>query len=194
MVSDLPIVVYDACVLYSFNLRNLLVQLAVDGIVAARWTDRIHNEWVGSLSKTGKFSLTRILRVRDLMDSVLPTANVRNYEQHEGTLSLPDSNDRHVLAAAIEAHATIILTWNVKHFPSAELAKHNIAASDPDTFLTMLYRENAETVSAVVEAARANLRISEPTIEQYLQGLQDQGLKSFASNVRAGMSGKAREE
>jgi len=107
---------------------------------------------------------------------------------------LPDSNDRHVLAAAIEARATIIPTWNVKHFPSAELAKYNIAASDPDTFLTMLYRANAETVAAVVEPARANLRISEPTIEQYLEALQDQGLRTFASIVRAGLSGKVREE
>jgi hypothetical protein len=190
MVSEPPVVVYDACVLYSFNLRNLLVQLAVDGIVAARWTDRIHNEWVRSLSQTGKFPHARILAVRDLMDTVLPTANVRNFEQHEGTLSLPDSNDRHVLAAAIEARARVIRTWNVKHFPSTELAKHNIAASDPDTFLTMLYRADAETLSAVVEAARANLRISEPTIEQYLQALQDQGLRLFVSIVRAGMSGK----
>ena len=191
MVCDPPVIVYDACVLYSFNLRNLLVQLAVDGLVAARWTDRIQNEWVRSLSKTGKFSHARILTVRDLMDTVLPKANVRNYEQHEDCISLPDSNDRHVLAAAIEARATIILTWNVKHFPSAELAEHNIAASDPDTFLTILYRANAETVFAVVEAARANLRISEPTIEQYLRALQDQGLRSFASIVRAGMSSKS---
>ena len=29
MVSDPPVVVYDACVLYPFHLRNLLIQLAV---------------------------------------------------------------------------------------------------------------------------------------------------------------------
>jgi len=41
MASDPPVVVYDACVLYPFHLRNLLIQLAVDGLVAARWTDAI---------------------------------------------------------------------------------------------------------------------------------------------------------
>lgn len=36
MASDRPVVVYDACVLYPFHLRNLLIQLAVDDAVAAR--------------------------------------------------------------------------------------------------------------------------------------------------------------
>ena len=61
-------------------------------------------------------------------------------------------------------------------------------------FLTSLYRENAEIVSAVVEAARANLRMSEPTIEEYMEALLDQGLRSFASIVGDGMRGKVREE
>jgi len=46
MAYDPPIVVYDANVLYPFHLRNLLIQCAVDRLVAARWTDEIHEEWI----------------------------------------------------------------------------------------------------------------------------------------------------
>jgi hypothetical protein len=42
MAYDPPVVVYDANVLYQFHLQNLLVQCAVDRLVAARWTDEIH--------------------------------------------------------------------------------------------------------------------------------------------------------
>lgn len=38
------VVVYDACVLYPAPLRDLLMRLAVVGIVRARWTDAILDE------------------------------------------------------------------------------------------------------------------------------------------------------
>lgn len=184
MASDPPVVVYDACVLYPFHLRNLLIQFAVEGLVAARWTDAIHEEWIRSLANTGEVSRDRLLATRDLMKAVLPEADVSGYERHVDTLVLPDPNDRHVLAAAIEARASIILTWNLRHFPESETARHNIAARNPDTFLTALCGADTETGAAVVDAARANLRLSEPTDEEYFQALENQGLKSFVSLLR----------
>ena len=53
MAFEPPIAVYDACVLYPFHLRNLLVQCAVDRLVDARWTDEIHDEWIRKLSANG---------------------------------------------------------------------------------------------------------------------------------------------
>ena len=32
------VAVFDACILYPFHLRNVLVQAAVDRLVEARWT------------------------------------------------------------------------------------------------------------------------------------------------------------
>ena len=61
MASDPPVVVYDACVLYPFHLRNLLIQLAVEGLVPARWTDAIHVEWIRSLAKADNVSRERLL-------------------------------------------------------------------------------------------------------------------------------------
>jgi predicted nucleic acid-binding protein len=161
------------------------MQLAVEGLVAARWTDAIHDEWIRSVAHTGDVSRARLLATRDLMKSVLSEADVQDYERHVGAITLPDSNDRHVLAAAIEAHASIILTWNLRHFPESETARYNIAARDPDSFLTALCGSDAEAVAAVVDAARANLKLSEPTAEEYLRALENQGLKSFVSLIRA---------
>lgn len=38
--------VYDANVLYPAPLRDLLIRLAQTGLVRARWTEAIHDEWV----------------------------------------------------------------------------------------------------------------------------------------------------
>jgi hypothetical protein len=116
MGPDPPIVVYDACVLYPFHLRNLLIELAVHGLVAARWTDTIHDEWIRNLAATRGIPHARLVMTRDLMKAVLPNANVQGWERLVGGLMLPDANDRHVLAAAIIAQASMILTWNTRHF------------------------------------------------------------------------------
>lgn len=50
-------------------------------------------------------------------------------------LELPDVDDRHVLAAAIEAEADIILTWNLRDFPEAVLACHSLRAETRTTCL-----------------------------------------------------------
>lgn len=61
------------------------------------------------------------MRTRDIMNRVLLDAMACSYEHRIAGLSLPDPGDRHVLAAAIEAQATI-LTFNLRHFPIAVLA------------------------------------------------------------------------
>ena len=40
---------FDACVLYSAPLADLLMQLAVEDLFRARWTDAIHDEWIEGL-------------------------------------------------------------------------------------------------------------------------------------------------
>ena len=42
-----PVVaIFDANVLYSAPLRDLFIRIAQAGLVLARWTDVIHDEWI----------------------------------------------------------------------------------------------------------------------------------------------------
>ena len=45
------VVVYDACVLYPAPVRDLLMEIAISDLVQAKWTERIHQEWMTSLLK-----------------------------------------------------------------------------------------------------------------------------------------------
>lgn len=42
-------VLVDACVLYPAPLRDLVMHLALTDLFRARWTDRIHEEWMRNL-------------------------------------------------------------------------------------------------------------------------------------------------
>ena len=59
---SVPVVLYDANVLYPFHLRNLMVQLGVNDIVEPRWTDMIHDEWIRNVAAAGIAGRERLLR------------------------------------------------------------------------------------------------------------------------------------
>lgn len=104
------IVLYDACVLYSASLRDLLVRLALTNLFQARWTDEIHDEWTRNvLANRPDISPGSLARCRELMDLHVSDCLVTGYQSLISTLTLPDADDRHVLAAAIHAGAAFIV-------------------------------------------------------------------------------------
>lgn len=179
-----PVAVFDACVLYPFHTRNLLVQFAVDRLVDARWTDTIHGEWMRNLAANAPgVGMDRLERTRDLMKAALPTADVRGYEPLIPGIVLPDPDDRHVAAAAIAGDASVIITWNTADFPEAELARHGLRRETPDRFALSLYAAAPEAVLASVASAWTNLRVSTPTAEEFASALVRQGLHEFAKVI-----------
>ena len=179
-----PLVVIDANLLYPFHLRNLLVQLGVDAVIAPRWTARIHADWIGNLVAAGKVPEERLLLTLDLMNSALPAAEVHGWEARMDGLTLPDPDDRHVLAAALAAGAGTILTVNLRDFPTLALAPHAVAAVHPDDFLCGLHNADPDLLRASTEAAQANLSRSTPSVAAYLEALDRQGLPQFTRRLR----------
>ena len=60
------------------------------------------------------------------MNEAVRDCLVTGYEDLIDSLTLPDPDDRHVLAAAIRAGASVIVTYNLKDFPAATLAQFDI--------------------------------------------------------------------
>ncbi len=144
-----PVAVYDANVLFSSGLRDLLLEFADQDIVVAHWTDEIHDEWTRNLlAARPDLNARSVARTRRVMDDTFPLARVTGYEHLIPTLALPDPDDRHVLAAAVHAGATRIVTFNLRDFPPAVLAAHGVAAVHPDAFVAQLLAASPPGTSA----------------------------------------------
>lgn len=167
----------DACVLYPFHLRNILVQTSVDGLFDARWTNEIHDEWMRNLiANIPAIPLERLQRTRDLMELALPQAQVGGFHRHIDAVTLPDPDDRHVVAAAIEANASHILTWNLRDFPAKTIEKQGLVCTTPDAFLANLYEQAPDLVVESLANARRNLLKSAVSARDFLALLKEQRL------------------
>ena len=112
------VVIFDACVLYPAPLRDFLLRLATTGLFAAKWTDEIQDEWIRNVVAERPHLVDKLHRTRKLMTIAVQDGLVAGYESMVAALHLPDPDDRHVLAAAIQAGAQVIVTLNLKDFPS----------------------------------------------------------------------------
>lgn len=130
------VVIYDACVLYPPALRDFLFRLTRCGVVRARWSEPILDETVAAIVRDRPdLDAQKLARTKELMAKVVPDCLVTGFESLISSLSLPDPNDRHVLAAAIRAHAQTIVTANLRDFPPDVLAPFDIGARHPDDFV-----------------------------------------------------------
>ncbi len=164
-------VLYDACVLYPAPLRHLLLRLALTDLYRARWSDAIHEEWIRAvLRNRPDLSRQQLERTRALMN-----AHVRD--------KLPDPEDSHVLAAAIQCGADLILTFNLNDFPEPVLATHGISACHPDRFLVDQLTLAPDRVCTAIQQHRASLKNPPKTVEEYLKTMKLQGLPTFSQTV-----------
>lgn len=179
------IAVLDACVLYPPSLRDMLMWLAVVKVYEPRWTEEIHTEWIRSvLADRPDVTAAQLERTRRLMDRISPDCLVNGYEPHIGALSLPDANDRHVLAAAIQCRASVIVTFNLTDFPKKALAPHNIRALHPDAFFEALYTGNQARFLRGLHQHRASLKDPPKSPAEYLATMQKQGLRKMALRLQ----------
>ena len=144
----------DACVLYPTVLREILTGCAAAGLYRPLWSPRVLEEWARAARKLpGGEEIARgeiaALRVR------FPAAEVRPGEGTEARMWLPDPDDVHVLAAASDAGADVLVTLNIRDFPRADVAAEGMALSNPDAFLMDLWLIAPEPVAGVLESVRA---------------------------------------
>jgi cytosine/adenosine deaminase-related metal-dependent hydrolase len=179
------IALYDACVLYPALLRDLLMYLARSGLFHPHWTQAIHEEWIRSLlADRPELKRTRLERTRDQMNAAIKDCLVVGYKFLIPTLTLPDADDRHVLAAAIHSKSSMIVTYNLRDFPAQTLKAYKIEAVHPDTFVSRLLDRDAARVVAAVRTQRQNMLNPPYTAEQLLDALERQGLPQTVSRLR----------
>ena len=118
------------------------------------------------------------------MDRATLDALVEGYEDLIPTLSLPDENDRHVLAAAIRGGAQVIVTMNLRDFPDEVLQQYEMEAQHPDEFILQLIELTPDVVMDAAETHRQSLKNPPKSIEEFLASLEAQGLPKSVAVLR----------
>ena len=184
MISTFTAVI-DANVFYGARLRSLILYLALTGLFRARWTNTIHEEWISNLLSQRKYLRRSDLdRVRSLMNSAVEDCLITNYEGLTASLTLPDPDDRHVLAAAIRGRANVIVTFNERDFPVDVLAIYGIHTRHPDDFILDLFGVDEVACMAAVQADVSHYLAPPLSLEDYLAGLELAGIGRTATYLR----------
>ncbi len=172
-------VLLDSCVLYPYELRDLLLEIAHEHLYRVHWSPQILEDTVRNLLADARSTQEKASRFCAAMERAFPEALVEPPPGLADQLGC-DPGDRHVLAAAIAAKAEVIVTLNVRHFPTEVLEPLGIEAVTPDQFLCNLLDLDPGAMHGCLETIAARQRNPARTTQALLQILSRQA-PTFAS-------------
>jgi hypothetical protein len=142
--------VLDACVLYSFSTRDILLRLFEAGLFRAVWNTEILDEMARNLTANGAADGDRMrLLLEGAFEDALDTLGDRYLPDVPKQVS---AKDRHVVATALAQRADVIVTSNLNDYPPDALQPFGLAVQNPDEFLLhQLAMDEERTVQAVKE-------------------------------------------
>ena len=175
--------VIDANILLQAPMRDTLLRLAQERIIAVFWSDTILAEVERNFARVSGTAEAerRYARLIDALRQNFPGAFVPDVEI--GVVSPGVApHDRHVLACALAAPANLIVTYNTRHFPMHLLAPHGVLAWHPDTLLTALLSQRPDDLHEVLLAQGRDLHPLR-TLSEILARLSEDAPR-FAAQAR----------
>ncbi len=169
----------DACVLADVFKRNLLLHLAEAELFRPRWSPQILDETERAIAKITKGKADGV-KQRAAMERAFRDACVTGHEALIPAVNLPDANDCHVLAAAVHANAQVLVTDNLKDFPSDELAKFEIELKSPDEFISDTITLHEQTAFGALKTMRTSYQNPALSTGKIIQFAESRGLMTTA--------------
>lgn len=154
------VAVLDAAVLVPPGLRDLLLSCADAEVFRPVWQSELEVETLRNIARlrvkrggaSADDAAEYAARTIAAMNSAFPDARLADAAWRGQVAAMTnDPKDRHVLAAAVAASATHVVTLNLRHFPVASRPA-GILVQAPDRFLLDRLRDDAAGVGRAVEA------------------------------------------
>ncbi len=144
----------DACVLYPTVMREVLLGIAGAGAYRPLWSPRVLEEWARAARKVAGGEAVVRGEIA-LLRAAWPGAEVRPGEATMARMWLRDADDVHVLAAASDAGADVLVTSNLRDFPRGDAAAEGLRVLSPDAFSMERWLADGDAVAGAVERVRA---------------------------------------
>lgn len=180
MYADRFTALLDACVLGGALRRSMLLSHAEAGLFRRRWSSQILDEAEKAMDQITNGSADTS-KQRGMMERAFPEAMVTGHEVFIQGLTLPDPGDNHVLAAAISTSASVIVTDNIRDFPSELLSPHGVEVRSSDDFIADTIE--VDPVEAILALRRMRERFKSPNldVETIIHRAEAQGLLQTAT-------------
>jgi len=176
--------VLDTNVIYPLHVRDILLWFAFDGLFTPKWSKHIFDEWHNLMEIKG-VSPEEIANRIENVNQAFPDAMVENYESLIEGLELPDEKDKHVLAAAIKTNANVIVSNNLKDFPTEYLNRFGLSAKTADDFLTDTIDLNPEKAKSSFNKLVSHKRNPPLTEYEVLDRYRSLDLKDTANYLHS---------
>lgn len=117
----------------------------------------------------------------DAIRRAFPEAMTEGYEDLIPECELPDKDDRHVLAAALQARSSVIVTENTKHFPADYIVSFDIIVSTTDEFLADAIDLDPPGAVAALRTMRRRFNRPQLDAENLILKMESAGLSQTAN-------------
>ncbi|MHB1415096.1 MAG: PIN domain-containing protein [Chloroflexota bacterium] len=181
------VVLLDANVLWSAAVRDTILRAVEADLFRPAWTEQILEELGRSLLRERPYlTSTQVAYLIDMLTQGFPEALVYGYEDLVPVMSNHEG-DRHVLAAALRAGASVIVTSNLAHFDETSRKPYDIDLQTPDDFLCHLWHLSPETMARILREQAAALQNPPLTVHQVLETLARTAPQFAAIALRSGL-------
>ncbi len=176
------VVVLDANVLYGIEVTDLLLTMATEHLFRPVWSPQILDEVSRNLRLRGDLQPAAVDRRIAQMNRALPAAMDEAPEPLIDAMPVNDK-DRHVLALAVHAGASVIVTENLRDFPADRINRFKVEAVGADAFVLDQVERDPGTVLASIGAMASRRRRPPRTRDEIVDVLR-QRLPSAMAELR----------
>lgn len=171
----------DACVLVPIVAANTLLRLAEAELFRLVWSEQILGEVQYAIERVhpelaGGKAEHRISQMR----AAFPHACADQFDAIRLDVRLPDPHDLHVVEAAVRGRADVIVTNNLKDFPSDALDLLGLEAQSLDDFLLNQLDLEPDITMRVLGTQAAEAKNPSQELPILLEKICRAGAPSFA--------------
>lgn len=149
--------IMDTCVLYPTALRGIMMQVAQAGVFAPHWSPMIEQELGAAYGRDYPEGRLEASAIMAQLNAAFPHALLPKPTGLE-RFDLPDAQDVHVLASAIDGGCNGIATLNTRDFPRGVLCGFKLELLTPDEVLVRTWAGDRSAVENAVHAQLALYR------------------------------------
>ena len=173
----------DTNVLAASLKRNIILRLAQAELFRARWSSQVMAELPKALNAILKADEARqrsekIARLLSAINRAFPEAEISDAAPlpEELLSQLPDASDAHLLAAARQVSASVIVTENLKDFPSAACEPLGLEIRTSDAFIADTIDLSQHDAIAALRRMRLSFNRPEMTAAMLISRMEAVGL------------------